>query len=224
VHVALPNAVYGSRQGGYGIAARSTGCRESWLADLARTCEQFGERPGGTSAHGALLARPTADAAWIIARVDEVGSDELGRPGALSFHATFVGARDYRRLGAAPFAIWALLGQTQRSTTAPLRLLTAAITPFSRRRAPDGPGADREVAMLAAGLARGERATIEADAPIHDLAYAIWRELPARTRMRRSLATWVFAHADSYDLAGVPRRRHLHDSARPGSQQWAPMY
>src|SRR4051812_19907312 len=102
-------AVYGSFpfwDKGYAVLAQSPGCRPAWLTELRAACQRFGERPGGVPARDVrgLFAMRIPGGLWMIVGVYSPGSDDRGRPGALAFHALFVGPREYRRAGCNPFA------------------------------------------------------------------------------------------------------------------------
>lgn len=201
VRIRAEQAVYGSfaeHGGGYGIVSHSPGCRPDWLAALRRVCERFGERPRHVTATGALIACNVSTSAWMVVRVQELGTDDRGRPGALGFHAFFLHPRDYRNLGGAPFPLVELFGAARRSEIP----LQAAVTPFGNEEFATTPESER----IAGEIARGHRCVLESAEPIRSLAETIWRQLPLRVRLRRSLATWVFANEADYDLAAVPEK------------------
>lgn len=206
VTIRAEQALYGSfpfRQRGYEIAAHSAGCRPEWLRALARSCTQFGERPTGVAVSGALFAKPIPGTrVWMVVVVGEAGRDDLGRPGALAFHAWFVTDRDYRRIGAQPFGFAALPPTGWDSDSGTLPTATLRLT---RLRCP-GAGCDPRARTIAERLRQRQPVAFEAPAPIGDLAREIWNLLPLRIRCRTSLATWAFSNANRFDLVAVPRR------------------
>jgi hypothetical protein len=65
--------------------------------------------------------------------------------------------------------------------------------------------ADDRARRIAAALVRGRRVALESSGPIDELARAVWRALPDRTRRRTSVATWAFANGNRFDLVALPR-------------------
>ena len=59
--------------------------------------------------------------------------------------------------------------------------------------------------MIVAAINRRQRVVLLSARPVDELASAVWRKLPGRTRRRASLATWAFSTANGFDLVAVPR-------------------
>ena len=107
VTVRFEQAVYGSFpfwDRGYAVLAHSAGCRPEWLAELRTACQRCGEPPAGLAPADSLFALRLECGPWMIVGVYPQGCDDQGRPGALAFHALFVGRWAYRWTGADPFA------------------------------------------------------------------------------------------------------------------------
>src|SRR5579884_1447141 len=112
IRVRFKQAVYGSFpfwDRGYGILARSAGCRPEWLDALKRACQGYGERPAGVADADGLFVKRIGRGPWMIVGAFPQGCDDGGRPGALAFHALFVGRWMYARAGADPFVFSGLL-------------------------------------------------------------------------------------------------------------------
>ncbi|HMB05603.1 MAG TPA: hypothetical protein VKP69_17945 [Isosphaeraceae bacterium] len=202
--VRFEQAVYGSfpfRDRGYAMLAQSPGCRPEWLAELRAACQRYGERPAGAAESGAMFALRLASGPWMVVGVSPQGRDDRGRPGALAFHALFVGPRDYRRAGGDPFG---LAGALRCHWTAATRSLAPGTWRVEPPAAPEGPN-DGRAARIAAALARGKRVAIESAGPIDALARQVWRALPGRVRDRASVATWAFGNGNRFDLVALPR-------------------
>src|SRR5271170_2571186 len=108
VKVRFEQAVYGSFafwNRGYAVLARSAGCRPEWLAELRTVCQRYGEPPSGAAEADSLFALRLKSGPWMIVGVHPQGHDDQDRPGALAFHALFVGRWVYRWTGADPFAM-----------------------------------------------------------------------------------------------------------------------
>jgi hypothetical protein len=201
--VRVEQAVYGSfafRGQGYAVLARSPGCRPEWVSAFVAACRGLGERPAGAEPVGGLFALRLSAGPWVVAGVSPQGRDDLGRPGALAFHGLFVSPRDYRRAGGDPFAFASALRSSWPHDVRELPALELPVRPAPRAGEPS-PAA----AAIARRLRRGRRVALEADGPIDDLAREVWRALPARTRARRSLATWAFGNSHRFDLAAAPK-------------------
>ena len=100
-------AVYGSFpfwNRGYGVLAHSPGCRPEWLAELRQRLPALRRASRGAPQSGGFFALPLQSGPWLIAGVHSQGCDDLGRPGALAFHALFVGRWAYCWPAADPFA------------------------------------------------------------------------------------------------------------------------
>jgi len=203
-------AVYGSFpfwDRGYAMLARSKGCREEWLAAFRLACQRYGEPPAGSSVPPALFAIPLTRGPWMIVGVFPQGCDDRGRPGALAFHALFVGRFSYRWIGANPFAFAeALRGDwSGHDQDRPL--------PVGSLACPSRPGPREEARNLDPDLIRtitramrqGRKVVYQSSRPIDALALAVWEGLPGRIRNRASVATWAYRNENHFDLVGVPR-------------------
>ena len=87
------------------MLARSAGCRPEWVDALRLAAQRFGEAPTGIAERDCLFALRLARGPWMIVGVFPQGCDDRGRPGALAFHAVFVGHWSYRWVGANPFRL-----------------------------------------------------------------------------------------------------------------------
>ena len=212
VNARFEQAVYGSFpfwNRGYGVLARSAGCRPEWLAALKAACQRYGERPAGIADADALFAMRIDRGPWMIVGVSPQGCDDAGRPGALAFHALFVGPWTYWRAGADPFAFAGILRRDW--SPADLDCDPAARPcdhPPGGRRGPDDPTTpvvDERLAPIVAALAGGRRVAVQSAGPIDALARDVWRALPFRVRRRASVATWAFDNANRFDLVALPK-------------------
>src|SRR5262245_31693058 len=91
--VRYEQSVYGSFQfwsKGYGVLAKSPGCRPEWIQGLQNACQKFGEPPLGVIGDCGVFAMPLPDKTWMIVGAHSPGTDDRGRSGALTFHALFV--------------------------------------------------------------------------------------------------------------------------------------
>src|SRR5262245_41456631 len=211
-NVPFEQAVYGSFpfwNRGYGLLARSAGCRPEWLAALRWACQRYGERPAKVADADAFFAKRLDRGPWMIVGVSPQGDDDAGRPGALAFHALFVGPWTYARAGADPFAF---AGVTRRDwSTADLDATLppgrAIIRRGTIRVVSDRAGSavdERRDAIIEA-ISRGRRVAVQCAGPIDMLARDVWRALPFRVRLRASLATWAFDNANRFDLVALPK-------------------
>src|SRR5262249_13403910 len=99
MRIPFEQAVYGSFpfwKRGYGVLTHSAGCRPEWLAELRSVCQRYGEPPSGAAQSAGFFALPLECGPWLIAGIHSLGFDDLGRPGALGFHALFVNRWAYR--------------------------------------------------------------------------------------------------------------------------------
>ncbi|MFO0889437.1 MAG: hypothetical protein U0790_09895 [Isosphaeraceae bacterium] len=203
-------AVYGSFRfwdRGYSVLARSEGCRDEWLAALKLAARRFGEPPPGAGAHACLFASRIARGPWMIAGVFPQGCDDKGRPGALAFHALFVGTWAYRMAGASPFPFRPALRGDWASGDIDGRLPGGSLRLDWRDRACTAAGGpDDDLPRRAAeALGRGRRVLLESSEPIDELARRVWARLPGRVRRRASVATWAYGNENRFDLLGTPR-------------------
>jgi hypothetical protein len=210
--IRLEQAVYGSFpfwNRGYAVMARSLGCRPEWLAALQTASQRYGERPTGALEADGLFALRMRCKRWMIVSVSAQGCDDRDRPGALAFHALFVGAWTYWRSGGNPFAFsdalrrkWSLadLGTSLPSYAwiRPSPLLVG------RARSTSHTDDDR-IASAVRALSRGRHVIVQSAEPIDTLARDVWRLLPRRIRCRASIATWAFDNANRFDLVALPK-------------------
>jgi hypothetical protein len=202
-------AVYGSFafwNRGYAVLARSAGCRPEWLAELRTVCQRYGEPPSGAAEANSLFALRLKSGPWMIVGVHPQGHDDQDRPGALAFHALFVGRWVYRWTGADPFAMAGAL-QREWSPADQERIL-----PEGRWRLPQFDRAsslsshtDERLAPIVAALTQRRRVAVQSIEPIDGLARDVWRALPSRVRRRVSVATWAFDNANHFDLVALPK-------------------
>jgi hypothetical protein len=210
--VRFEQAVYGSFSywnRGYGILARSADCRPEWLAALKAACQRFGERPAGVTDADALFAKRIERGPWMIVGVFPQGCDDAGRPGALAFHALFVGPWTYARTGADPFVFTDLLrrdwGREDQDATLPPGRATVRRAGYRASTDPAGPVLDERREAIIDAMTHGRRVAVQSAGPIDDLARDVWRALPFRVRLRASVATWAFDNANRFDLVGLPK-------------------
>ena len=178
-------AVYGSFpfwQRGYGVLARSSGCRPEWIAALKAACQRYGERPAGTVEADALFAMRLGRGPWMIVGVFPQGCDDQGRPGALAFHALFVSRWTYAWAGADPFAFAGLLRRDWRLADQDANLCNSprTIRRASLRRSWGLVPSDNDERFLpiVEALMQGRRVAVQSAEPIDALARAVWRALP----------------------------------------------
>jgi hypothetical protein len=211
--VRFEQAVYGSFSfwnRGYSVLARSAGCRPEWLAELRSVCQRYGEPPWGAAEADSLFALRLQSGPWMIVGVHPQGHDDQDRPGALAFHALFVGRWVYWRTGADPFAVAGAL-QREWSAKDQERILPQGCwtIPPSDRPAADPSLAtgnvDERLAAIVAALTQGRRVVVQSSEPIDELARGVWRALPFRVRRRVTVATWAFDNANHFDLVALPK-------------------
>jgi hypothetical protein len=208
--VHFEQSVYGSFPfwgRGYAVLARSQGCRDDWLAALKLAARRFGEPPPGAGACESLFATRIARGPWMVVGVFPQGCDDRGRPGALAFHALFVGPWAYRWAGASPFSFAPALRGAWTSEDIDRRLPTGSFRPG--RRKPSVPGeddADEELSRrIAEAMCRGRGAVVRSAGPIDLLARRVWARLPGRVRRGASVATWAYGNENRFALLGTPR-------------------
>jgi hypothetical protein len=207
--VRYEQAVYGSFpfwNRGYAVLARSAGCRPEWVDALRPAAQRFGETPTGIAEQECLFALRLPRGPWMIVGVFPQGCDDRGRPGALAFHALFVGHWSYRWVGANPFAFTRVLrgdwSASDEGTLLPSGRL--AISGQGAKRANAGIE-DGRIDQIVSALTRGQRVVIPSAEPVTSLAHAVWLRLPGRIRCRTSVATWAFGNANQFDMVAVPR-------------------
>jgi hypothetical protein len=201
----IEQAVYGSFpfwRRGYDVLAASAGCRREWLAALRAASQRRGEPPSGAIEADSLFALKIRRGPWMIVGVFPQGCDDEDRPGALAFHALFVGRWAYRRAGANPFA-FASAVKGDWSPNDEGRVLPTMLSSkvFSVPLAADNP----QSARIAAALCERRRVVIESAAPVDALARDVWARLPRRIRCKASLATWAFDNANHFDFVALPK-------------------
>lgn len=198
--ISFAQAVYGSFPfwgRGYDLLAWSPNCRSEWLAWLRETCPKIGQPLAGSPIHG-LFALKADRKTWAIIGLSDQGTDDHGRPGAMAFHALFVGRRDYERLGANPFLLASCLRSNWTADTRELPVGTVAIDLQN-----EGPTPSGQAVRIAAEIRGGRRRVVSAEAPIDDLARQVWTALPISVRRTATLATWSFADGLDCDLRAV---------------------
>ncbi len=204
--VRYEQAVYGSFpfwNRGYAVLSRSAGCRGEWLNALRLAGQRFGERPTGIAEKACLFALCLQRGPWMIVGVFPQGNDDQGRPGALAFHGLFVSRWTYRWSGASPFAFASAFRRDWVKTEQD-RLLPAGHIVLPGQEPPTAGVDDRRVEAIVEAIRRGQKVVLASAHPIDDLANAVWRRLPGRTRRRASVATWAFSTANRFDLVAVP--------------------
>jgi hypothetical protein len=211
VNVRIEQAVYGSFpfwQRGYGVLARSTGCRPKWITALRTACQRYGERPSGTVEADGLFAMRLDRGPWMIVGIYPQGCDDQGRPGALAFHALFVGRWAYAMTGADPFVFRDVLhrdwGLADLDSTLPSARRSIRRSGF-RRSSGSIPVVDERLDSIVAAIVQGRRVAVQSAGPIDALARGVWRALPMRVRLRTSVATWAFDNANRFDLVALPK-------------------
>jgi hypothetical protein len=213
LNVRFEQAVYGSFpfwHRGYAVLARSARCRPEWLAELKAVCQRFGEPPAGWSPAESLFALRLDSGPWAIVNVDPQGSDDRGRPGALAFHALFVGSWAYRLSGANPFAFVRAFRRGWTSADVDATLPPGSMSLWqirSNASAPNRslPDLDPRALPIAAALNEGRRVILQSSEPIEALANSVWSSLVRRVRLRARVATWAFDNANGFDLVALPK-------------------
>ena len=209
--ISFEQAVYGSFpfwRRGYAILTRSPGCRPEWIAALKLAAQRFGEPPVGATAAESFFALRLESGPWMVVGVAPQGYDDEGRPGALAFHAIFIGAWAYQWLGANPFRFAGLLRRTWYAADQD-QILPAGVcdgsevdemaTPLA------APNADARLSPIVAALANGGRVVVQSHEPIDELARNVWHTLPRAVRRRATVATWAFDNLNQFDLVAMPK-------------------
>ncbi len=201
-------AVYGSFpfwNRGYGVLTRSKGCRPEWLADLRNVCQRYGEPPTGAAHAEAIFSLRLKSGPWLIAGVHSQGCDDLGRPGALSFHALFVNRWAFHWAGGDPFAFehelrgdWC--AEDEHRSLPSGHLSCRLIRPTKATM-----GESQQVTSIVGALSLRRRVVVQSSTPINTLARNVWQRLPGRVRMRASVATWAYDTANDFDLVALPK-------------------
>jgi hypothetical protein len=212
INLRYEQAVYGSFpfwNRGYAILARSAGCQPEWLAVLKSACQRYGEKPAGVADADGFFATRIERGPWVIVGVSPQGDDDTGRPGALAFHALFVGPWTYARAGADPFSFAECLRRDwspvdQDATLPPGRALIRR-APYPASTSHATPAADARSEAIVEAIALGRHVAVQSARPIDALARDVWRALPFRVRLRASVATWAFDNANRFDLVALPK-------------------
>lgn len=200
-------AVYGSFpfwSRGYAVLAASRGCLPAWRDAMKRACTRFGERPAGVGPFRSIFALPVDRSAWMVVRVDSLGCDDQGRPGALAFHALFVSPWSYRRAGACPLAFETAFRSDWTAADQDAPLPPGRLKPVPLGREPEGP-VDPRVDPIAEALSRNRRVVVQSTEPAGALMRSAWRRLPGRVRRRIRAASWAFGNANDFDFIALPR-------------------
>jgi hypothetical protein len=212
MRIPFEQAVYGSFpfwNRGYGVLAHSQGCRPEWLAELRSVCRRYGEPPTGATASGGFFALRLECGTWLIAGVQSHGCDDLGRPGAMAFHALFVGRWAYRLAGSDPFAFeheirgdWC---ESDQHRVLPRGELSGRLSGRPRPTAAESP----QAASIVTALSQKRRVLVQSSTPIGALAREVWSRLPGRVRRRASVATWAFDTGNDFDLVALPKLKGI---------------
>ncbi|QDV33656.1 hypothetical protein [Tautonia plasticadhaerens] len=211
--VPFEQAVYGSFpfwHRGYDLLGRSPDCRDPWIRAMKETCQRLGERPRGAAPPAGVVSRWLADGTWMVLHPFSPGSDDVGRPDAVAFHAVFLDADSGRRAGYRPMRLAPAFREDFGPGDGVLAPGSITLPRPGAPLVPDDPRAD----TVAEALLHGRRALVESGGPIDRLAEQVWERLPVRHRHRRSLATWAFADAGLFDLIGLPRLSGIDPSDR----------
>jgi hypothetical protein len=217
--VRFEQAVYGSFpfwHRGYAVLAHSAGCRPEWLAELRTVCQRCGEPPAGLSPADSLFALRLKCGTWMIVGVHPQGCDDQDRPGAVAFHALFVGRWAYRWIGADPFALAGALRRdwsaADRDRALPVITWTTGGTKTASAPIPASED-DPRLAQIVGALTQGRRVVVQSSEPIDGLAQSVWAALPRSARHRVTVATWAFDNANQFDLVGLPKLAGVESSA-----------
>ncbi|RUL88487.1 hypothetical protein [Tautonia sociabilis] len=211
--IGFEQAVYGSFpfwHRGYDLLGRSPGCRPEWVAGMKEACQRLGERRRGESPPGGLVSRWLADGCWMVLRPFSPGSDDVGRPDAVAFHALFL---QPKAAATAAFDPFQLLPAFREDFGPDSDALPSGAIALSRSSA-GGQPADARVEAIVEALCKGCRVLVESDGPIDPLAGRVWERLPRRVRHRRSLATWAYSDSGIFDLVGLARLTGIDPSDR----------
>jgi hypothetical protein len=206
--VRFEQAVYGSFpfwDRGYGVLAHSPGCRPEWLAELRTVCQRFGEPPAGTPHVEGFFALRLQSGPWVVAGVHSQGCDDRGRPGALAFHALFVGPFTYHWAGSDPFGLKHELRHDWHADDQDRALPTGRLSLWPSHRARRTPDPNAQVRAIVTAISQRRRVIVQSSTPIDILAQNVWNQLPRRARMRASVATWAFDVGNGFDLVALPK-------------------
>jgi hypothetical protein len=190
---------------GYGVLAQSPGCRPEWLAEFRAVCQRYGEPPAGTAHVEAFFSLRLDSGPWLIAGVHSQGCDDRGRPGALAFHALFVGRFSYHLLGGIPFRLKHEIRHDWHANDQDRALPSGRLSVWPRHPARALADPSPELGMIVTAISRKRRVIVQSSTPIDALAQDVWNHLSRRVRMRASIATWALDIANGFDLVALPK-------------------
>jgi hypothetical protein len=206
--VRFEQAVYGSFpfwNRGYGVLAQSPGCRPEWLTELRAVCQRYGEPPAGTPNVEGFFSLRLQSGPWLVAGVHSQGCDDLGRPGALAFHALFVGRCAYHWEGGDPFRLKHELRHDWRASDQDRALPAGRLSMWPTHPARTLSGPNPQLRTIVTAISRRRRVIVQSSTPIDTLAQIVWKHLSRRVRLRASIATWAFDNANGFDLVAMPK-------------------
>ncbi len=210
--VRFEQAVYGSFpfwNRGYGVLAHSPGCRPEWLAELRGVCQRFGEPPAGSPHVDALFALRLHSGPWLVAGVHSQGCDDRGRPGALAFHALFVGRFAYLSVGGDPFRLKHELRNDWHADDQNRALPAGHLKVWPGIRSDDSPDTSPQLKGIISAITQRHRVIVQSSTPIDALRGASGSSFPGGTRMRAAVATWAFDISNGFDLVALPKLNGL---------------
>ena len=178
------------------------------LPSYGRSASATANRPRAHWSADSLFALSLKCGPWMIVGAHAQGRDDHDRPGALAFHALFVGQWAYRWIGADPFALAGALrhdwSAADRDAILPTVTWTAGGTRTNRPSTPASEEDPRLVPIVRA-LTEGHRVVVESSEPIDGLARTVWHALPRSVRRRATVAAWAFDNTNQFDLIGLPK-------------------
>ena len=216
--IVCEQAVYGSFpfwDKGYGILAKSGGCRQEWFSDLIHLCQSLGQPPSDATPTVASLvfAHRLPSGPWLVGLGSSQGCDDRGRPGAWAFHALFISGDDYRRCGGSPFVFEAYFKKTFEADCQLDTLVAELVSPDV-----DLPEADSQKRKW---LRQGRRLRLLTQQSADREISQFWHNLPVNQRSRHSITTWAFRTDTDFDFAAFSPNRWPHQQAFKTSTEWA---
>jgi hypothetical protein len=209
----IEQALYGNPDaGGYRFLARSAGFLDAWLPDAERLCTGFGERPAGVACPFALFARPFGYRHVAVVQVADQGSDDAGRPGALTFRLLIVPKRLYAEQQGDLFRISDQLPPAWGERGTLLSLEWDAAPPPARtvadlRKVLDVVPARTQTLLGGVQvLVDGGRLVFVRKAPDAEIVRDLWALLPAATRAELWPATFAFGNKHGFHVLAAPDR------------------
>lgn len=202
--LAFEQAVYGSFpfwHRGYDLLGHSPGCRPAWISAMKWTCQHLGERLRGVAPPGGLVTRWLDDGTWLILHPFSPGTDDVGRPDAVAFHAVFLSPKGARSARFDPFRFHSIF----RDDWGPEETAPAPGMVSLRSRDRCEGSDDPRIPLVVEALGKGRRVLVEAVEPIDRLTSLVWQVLPKRLRQKRTFVTWAYTDAVAFDLVGLPR-------------------